>query len=82
MTAPKTDFHASDCALHGPPAYPAAPCDCGVAPEMTVGERIVRDWLGAWVNARVIHTTDHLRILAASIDAALIEALDGRARGS
>ena len=21
--------HASDCALHNPPAYPAGPCDCG-----------------------------------------------------
>jgi hypothetical protein len=24
-------FHASDCAVHNGPAYPAGPCDCGVA---------------------------------------------------
>lgn len=25
---PKTTGHASDCALHNMPAYPAGPCDC------------------------------------------------------
>ena len=26
-------LHASDCAVHNGPAYPAGPCDCGVAQE-------------------------------------------------
>ena len=25
-------IHASDCALHNMPAYPAGPCDCGADP--------------------------------------------------
>jgi len=33
-TACKTGIiHASDCAVHNGPAYPAGPCDCGVAQE-------------------------------------------------
>jgi hypothetical protein len=32
-------LHASDCAVHNGPAYPAGPCDCGVAqePDMQTG---------------------------------------------
>lgn len=26
---PFGDLHASDCAVHNEPAYPAGPCDCG-----------------------------------------------------
>ena len=31
----KTFSHWSDCAVHNGPAYPAGPCDCGVAQEPT-----------------------------------------------
>lgn len=29
-------IHASDCAVHNEPAYPAGPCDCGAMPIVTI----------------------------------------------
>lgn len=39
--------HQSDCAVHNEPAYPAGPCDCGVAYDDACAEALrVRD--AAW----------------------------------
>lgn len=39
----ETKAHASDCAVHNEPAYPAGPCDCGIDPNASSpGESHVR----------------------------------------
>lgn len=36
--------HASSCALHNEPAYPAGPCDCGAIPRMvTIDANLIND---------------------------------------
>jgi hypothetical protein len=42
-------LHWSDCAVHNGPAYPAGPCDCGVAQEST--KELQCQELEAWANS-------------------------------
>lgn len=36
--------HASDCAVHNEPAYPAGPCDCGATPDPRDVEVLARQF--------------------------------------
>ena len=42
-----TNQHASDCALHSEPAYPAGPCDCHLSIESRLDEMIRHAYQGS-----------------------------------
>jgi len=45
-------IHASDCAVHNGPAYPAGPCDCGVAQEPVA-------WMVYTQDGQSVYVTDN-----------------------
>lgn len=42
-----TDQHASDCAVHSEPAYPAGPCDCHLSIESRLDQMIKHAYQGS-----------------------------------